>query len=228
MSSLAAAAFKRYQPVAKSAIGSISLEELDKITMHLHKAKRISKDVSTLILESSLQRLQEEPNIVHWSKVANRKNPRTFVFANIHLTYEKLHHLISPTILQYPSPDNQYVFLGCKFDKSTDSLRGLLSLLTMQMLYPQSICILRSRVFEQIHEVSNGAYSTQFASLEKSLPISLVVDNQVFITNGGVSNLTSEMTLHDLQNLSRMEASHSSIFNELICGGTSSSFLISG
>lgn len=219
MISLANAALKRYNPVIRSVKGAISTEELNKITMHIHSALRISKDVSKLVLDTSMEQFQNESNIIFWDKGVSRRPPRTFVFANMDITYEKLHHLFSATSLHFPSPENRFVFLGCTFDKNQESIRGLLSLLTLRMMHPQSICLLRSRSLDQIKSGSLDSSATNLTHLEKSLPLSLVIDQEAFITNGGISNLTSEMMIDDLQSLSRKRVDNEAIFKELIHAG---------
>jgi hypothetical protein len=217
--SLGNVAFRRYNPVIRPVKGSISIEELNKITMHLHSAQRISKDVSKLVVDTSIEQFQKESNIVFWDKNIPRRPPRTFVFANMEFTYEKLHYLFSPTSLQFPSSENRFVFIGCTFDKSQASIRGLLSLLTIRMMHPESICLLRSRTLDHIKSVKSAhldASSVNLNSLEKSLPISLVIDQSAFITNGGVSNLTCDMMIDDLQRLSRKDPDNEAIFKELI------------
>lgn len=221
MISVARYAAKRYNPIV-NATGLLSVEELDKMTMHIHNSTKPSEDVVKALLEVSTKSLLLESHCISWDR-SNEKRAKTFIFANTDISYAKLLQLTSSNALQLPSQDNQFVFLRPKIDPSSDeSLKGLLSLLIWRLLFPQSVCLLRSSLIvptvgRSKLKVGAASWDPEFLKLKNALPISLVLDKSIFIVNGGVSQQTSTMTIEEIRNLSCSK--NHEILNEFILAG---------
>lgn len=223
MLSVAKYAARRFNPQV-NATGLLSVEELDKISMHIHQSTKPSEEVVKALLKVSSESLLSEPHCVSWDR-SNEKRARTFIFANTDISYSKLLQLTSSNALQLPSKDNQFVFLGPKIDTSSDeSVRGLLALLTWRLLFPQSICLLRSSPFGgtgigRKSKVQADSWEAEFLKMKNALPVSLVVDQSIFIANGGISQRTSTMTIEEICKLPRSKTETRETLNEIILAG---------
>lgn len=222
MISLARLAAQKAYNYVGSKPSKLSVEELDKITMHIHKSTKPSPDVVNYLFKASIASILHEPHCICWDR-SSEKRAKTFIFANTEINYTNLLDLTSTNALQLPSRDNQFVFLSPRIDPNSDeSVKGLMTLLIWRFLFPQSICIIRSQPFrtpDQAEDAAANEISSEFFELKNVLPTSLLLDNAIFIAHGGVSQHTSQMTLEDIKKLSRYRLDHRDMINELTLAG---------
>lgn len=94
-------------------------------------------------------------------------------------------------------PENQYLFLGDYVDRGSQSVENIVFLLTLKVLYPNRIFLLRgnheteeiSTVYglrdECIKRYGFGLYST-FLKVFEAMPFAAIVAGQIFCVHGGI------------------------------------------
>jgi len=119
----------------------------------------------------------------------------------------------------FPSQDNVYLFNGDFVDRGEYSIEVILTLLQIKLSNPSAMHLLRgnhesiqmNKMFGFTKELMNkypNDYNLLFGLFQEvfcSLPIAAVVDDQVFVTHGGLGPATSRMTLEELDNLNRFK-----------------------
>lgn len=234
MANVAMLALRKFRAVPDATF--LPVNDMARIIMHIHEAKELSPEVVRNILRASAELSKREKNIMEWDSTGMQA-PQIRIFANTSFTHPDLYRLFSAPEIRVPhAKDNKFIFLGYKFNESPEKIRGLLSLLTYKLMFPNSICILRSdSMFEDPSSVApksslfrrrnpriqdNAAPASPFEEslqeLRTSLPISLVVDKQLFVTNGFVGHRAIQKSLSDLNELDRFDYENFELFEELV------------
>jgi len=164
---------------------------------------RISEDQVRQLCAKATEILEREDN------VAVVRTPVTVV-GDIHGQYFDLLELFK---IAGECPDTNFLFLGDYVDRGYHSVECLTLLTLLKVRYPNRITILRgnheSRQITQVYgfydevmrKYGNANPWTYFTNMFDALPLSAVVENQVFTPHGGLSPSVS--TIGEINELDR-------------------------
>ncbi|KAK6819717.1 Serine/threonine-protein phosphatase PP2A catalytic subunit [Apiospora arundinis] len=173
------------------------------------------------LAEADVQRLCEKAREVlqDESNVQPVKCPVT-VCGDIHGQFHDLMELFK---IGGPNPDTNYLFMGDYVDRGYYSVETVTLLVALKIRYPQRITILRgnheSRQITQVYgfydeclrKYGNANVWKFFTDLFDYLPLTALIDNQIFCLHGGLS--PSIDTLDNIRALDRIQEDISEAFN---------------
>ncbi|KAI0852966.1 serine/threonine-protein phosphatase pp2a catalytic subunit [Daldinia vernicosa] len=165
------------------------------------------------LAEADVQRLCEKAREVlqDESNVQPVKCPVT-VCGDIHGQFHDLMELFK---IGGPNPDTNYLFMGDYVDRGYYSVETVTLLVALKIRYPQRITILRgnheSRQITQVYgfydeclrKYGNANVWKFFTDLFDYLPLTALIDNQIFCLHGGLS--PSIDTLDNIRALDRIQ-----------------------
>ncbi|KKY36018.1 putative exocyst complex component exo84 [Diaporthe ampelina] len=165
------------------------------------------------LAETDVQRLCEKAREVlqDESNVQPVKCPVT-VCGDIHGQFHDLMELFK---IGGPNPDTNYLFMGDYVDRGYYSVETVTLLVALKIRYPQRITILRgnheSRQITQVYgfydeclrKYGNANVWKYFTDLFDYLPLTALIDNQIFCLHGGLS--PSIDTLDNIRALDRIQ-----------------------
>lgn len=187
----------------------------------LERLHGLSKDISNgmivppCVLEGILQQgeaiLLGCENIVHVES-----DGEVLIFGDTHGQYFDVVSVLNKVF----DGDRVVVFNGDYVDRGAHSVENFVLLLSLKILFPDRIHLTRgnhelsdlNKVYGFHDEVkrkypfSNDSVYQRFQSVFRALPISIVVNERVFITHGGLPG--TPVKLDDLQRIYRMTDSH--------------------
>ncbi|KAK4210740.1 hypothetical protein QBC37DRAFT_442566 [Rhypophila decipiens] len=187
-------------PVEPTTVGT-----LDGWIESLMKCKQLAEVDVQRLCEKAREVLQEESN------VQPVKCPVT-VCGDIHGQFHDLMELFK---IGGPNPDTNYLFMGDYVDRGYYSVETVTLLVALKIRYPQRITILRgnheSRQITQVYgfydeclrKYGNANVWKYFTDLFDYLPLTALIDNQIFCLHGGLS--PSIDTLDNIRALDRIQ-----------------------
>ena len=182
-----------------------STGNLDGWIENLMQCKQLSEEDVRRLCEKAREVLQDESN------VQPVKCPVT-VCGDIHGQFHDLMELFK---IGGPNPDTNYLFMGDYVDRGYFSVETVTLLVALKIRYPQRITILRgnheSRQITQVYgfydeclrKYGNANVWKYFTDLFDYLPLTALIDNQIFCLHGGLS--PSIDTLDNIRALDRIQ-----------------------
>jgi len=182
-----------------------SIPTLDGWIENLMQCKQLSEEDVRRLCEKAREILQEESN------VQPVKCPVT-VCGDIHGQFHDLMELFK---IGGPNPDTNYLFMGDYVDRGYFSVETVTLLVALKIRYPGRITILRgnheSRQITQVYgfydeclrKYGNANVWKFFTDLFDYLPLTALIDNQIFCLHGGLS--PSIDTLDNIRQLDRIQ-----------------------
>ncbi|KAJ0136299.1 Uncharacterized protein HZ326_20710 [Fusarium oxysporum f. sp. albedinis] len=159
---------------------------------------------------SAREVLQEESNVQ--PLILSRQKCPVTVCGDIHGQFHDLMELFK---IGGPNPDTNYLFMGDYVDRGYYSVETVTLLVALKIRYPQRITILRgnheSRQITQVYgfydeclrKYGNANVWKYFTDLFDYLPLTALIDNQIFCLHGGLS--PSIDTLDNIRALDRIQ-----------------------
>ncbi|CAG8962180.1 hypothetical protein HYFRA_00005229 [Hymenoscyphus fraxineus] len=191
----------RVSPITEPA----SIPTLDGWIEALMQCKQLAEVDVQRLCEKAREVLQEESN------VQPVKCPVT-VCGDIH---GQFHDLMELFRIGGPNPDTNYLFMGDYVDRGYYSVETVTLLVALKIRYPSRITILRgnheSRQITQVYgfydeclrKYGNANVWKYFTDLFDYLPLTALIDNQIFCLHGGLS--PSIDTLDNIKALDRIQ-----------------------
>ncbi|KAI1329732.1 serine/threonine-protein phosphatase pp2a catalytic subunit [Xylariaceae sp. FL0255] len=182
-----------------------TIPTLDGWIESLMNCKQLAESDVQRLCEKAREVLQEESN------VQPVKCPVT-VCGDIHGQFHDLMELFK---IGGPNPDTNYLFMGDYVDRGYYSVETVTLLVALKIRYPQRITILRgnheSRQITQVYgfydeclrKYGNANVWKYFTDLFDYLPLTALIDNQIFCLHGGLS--PSIDTLDNIRALDRIQ-----------------------
>ncbi|RYO99080.1 hypothetical protein DL764_006907 [Monosporascus ibericus] len=182
-----------------------TIPTLDGWIENLMNCKQLSEAEVQRLCDKAREVLQEESN------VQPVKCPVT-VCGDIHGQFHDLMELFK---IGGPNPDTNYLFMGDYVDRGYYSVETVTLLVALKIRYPQRITILRgnheSRQITQVYgfydeclrKYGNANVWKFFTDLFDYLPLTALIDNQIFCLHGGLS--PSIDTLDNIRALDRIQ-----------------------
>ncbi|RYO75657.1 hypothetical protein DL766_003820 [Monosporascus sp. MC13-8B] len=182
-----------------------TIPTLDGWIENLMNCKQLSEADVQRLCDKAREVLQEESN------VQPVKCPVT-VCGDIHGQFHDLMELFK---IGGPNPDTNYLFMGDYVDRGYYSVETVTLLVALKIRYPQRITILRgnheSRQITQVYgfydeclrKYGNANVWKFFTDLFDYLPLTALIDNQIFCLHGGLS--PSIDTLDNIRALDRIQ-----------------------
>ena len=163
------------------------------------------KKIGNRVCEKAKQLLIEESNV-------QRVDAPVTVCGDVHGQFDDLMELFKTG---GNCPDTNYLFMGDFVDRGFNSVETFLLLLALKVRYPDRITLIRgnheSRQITQVYgfydecmrKYGNSNVWKYFTDLFDYLPLTAVVDNQIFCLHGGLS--PSIETLDNIKMLERFQ-----------------------
>ncbi|KAI1076787.1 serine/threonine-protein phosphatase pp2a catalytic subunit [Whalleya microplaca] len=182
-----------------------TIPTLDGWIENLMNCKQLAESDVQRLCEKAREVLQDESN------VQPVKCPVT-VCGDIHGQFHDLMELFK---IGGPNPDTNYLFMGDYVDRGYYSVETVTLLVALKIRYPQRITILRgnheSRQITQVYgfydeclrKYGNANVWKFFTDLFDYLPLTALIDNQIFCLHGGLS--PSIDTLDNIRALDRIQ-----------------------
>ncbi|KAL8900260.1 MAG: hypothetical protein Q9192_001173 [Flavoplaca navasiana] len=196
---------KTPDPPKPSTTEPASIPTLDGWIESLMNCKQLAENDVQRLCDRAREVLQEESN------VQPVKCPVT-VCGDIH---GQFHDLMELFRIGGPNPDTNYLFMGDYVDRGYYSVETVTLLVALKIRYPQRITILRgnheSRQITQVYgfydeclrKYGNANVWKFFTDLFDYLPLTALIDNQIFCLHGGLS--PSIDTLDNIRALDRIQ-----------------------
>ncbi|CAD6564042.1 MAG: hypothetical protein ASARMPRED_002672 [Alectoria sarmentosa] len=182
-----------------------SIPTLDGWIESLMNCKQLAENDVQRLCDRAREVLQDESN------VQPVKCPVT-VCGDIHGQFHDLMELFK---IGGPNPDTNYLFMGDYVDRGYYSVETVTLLVALKIRFPQRITILRgnheSRQITQVYgfydeclrKYGNANVWKYFTDLFDYLPLTALIDNQIFCLHGGLS--PSIDTLDNIRALDRIQ-----------------------
>ncbi|CAI9581822.1 unnamed protein product, partial [Staurois parvus] len=194
-------------------------KELDQWIEQLNDCKQLNESQVRTLCEKAKEILTKESN------VQDVRCPVT-VCGDVH---GQFHDLMELFRIGGKSPDTNYLFMGDYVDRGYYSVETVTLLVALKVRYPERITILRgnheSRQITQVYgfydeclrKYGNANVWKYFTDLFDYLPLTALVDGQIFCLHGGLS--PSIDTLDHIRALDRLqEVPHEGPMCDLLCG----------
>ncbi|KAK3352951.1 serine/threonine-protein phosphatase pp2a catalytic subunit [Lasiosphaeria hispida] len=191
--------------ISSATLEPTTIPTLDGWIESLMTCKQLAEVDVQRLCEKAREVLQEESN------VQPVKCPVT-VCGDIHGQFHDLMELFK---IGGPNPDTNYLFMGDYVDRGYYSVETVTLLVALKIRYPQRITILRgnheSRQITQVYgfydeclrKYGNANVWKYFTDLFDYLPLTALIDNQIFCLHGGLS--PSIDTLDNIRALDRIQ-----------------------
>merc|ERR1711939_280142 len=192
-------------PAPSAPLEPTTTSTLDGWIEGLMSCKQLSEQDVQRLCDKAREILQEESN------VQPVKCPVT-VCGDIH---GQFHDLMELFRIGGPNPDTNYLFMGDYVDRGYFSVETVSLLVALKIRYPQRITILRgnheSRQITQVYgfydeclrKYGNANVWKYFTDLFDYLPLTALIDQQIFCLHGGLS--PSIDTLDNIRALDRIQ-----------------------
>lgn len=191
--------------LSEALVDEKSIGEVDKWIAALHECQPLPQDDVKTLCEMAREILSREQNVRPVSC------PVT-VCGDIHGQFHDLQELFR---IGGASPDTNYLFMGDYVDRGYYSVETVTLLVALKIRYPDRLTILRgnheSRQITQVYgfydeclrKYGNAEVWKLFTDLFDYLPLTALIDNQVFCLHGGLSPAIDN--LDDIRALDRVQ-----------------------
>lgn len=143
------------------------------------------------------------------------------VVGDLHGQYLDFANLLrNPDFGGFPSAYNRFILNGDMVDRGLFSVEIIVVATLIKLFYPEDMHLLRGNhechsmnVTHGFHEELNRKYPgnillrSQFTKLFNALPVAAVIENQVFVTHGGLGAQVCTMTIEQINRLNRFQTS---------------------
>ncbi len=183
------------------------------------------------------------PNVVRVNRALVRKNNAASrgdltIVGDLHGQYHDFAQIFqTPQIGGYPSDQNQFIFNGDMVDRGSMGVEIMVVLMFCNMLYPQSVHILRGNhetrsttakygFQKEVDAKYNSGMYLFFMVFFDTLPIAAIVDDKVFVTHGGIGPAVANLTIEELNKEHRIgEVASDTVIGDLLWAGLSHVFI---
>ncbi|ADM11493.1 Ser/Thr protein phosphatase PP1-1 gamma catalytic subunit [Encephalitozoon intestinalis ATCC 50506] len=206
------------QTVEKYLERCITLKRLQELSKEISEGKVIPTDILESILEQGESVFLGCENVVYVES-----DKEVLVFGDTHGQYFDIVGILNKVF----DGDRVFIFNGDYVDRGAHSVENFVLLLSLKILFPKRFYLTRgnhelldiNKVYGFYDEVrrkypfSSSSIYQKFQNVFKALPISVIVNEKVFITHGGLPGVPTRV--EDLQKAYRMTDSHA---DELLKG----------
>lgn len=150
------------------------------------------------------------------------------VCGDTHGQYDDFCEIFTNKVAGMPSEINRFVFNGDIADRGPKAVEIFATLLTMKVVRPDFIHILRGNhetqsmtksfgFLKEIIKKYDKAMYDKFCRFFDSLPVAATIDNDVFVVHGGLGPKSFNLTLADIDKLDRfLEPEGNAVLDELL------------
>jgi diadenosine tetraphosphatase ApaH/serine/threonine PP2A family protein phosphatase len=189
---------------------------------HIHdlfgRNQKVNEEYLSTLLDMSIEMLSSYPNVIpfqlHHNSSSGEKEGTLNICGDTHGQYDDFTEIFSDKVGGYPSFSNRFVFNGDIADRGPKAVEIFATLLTMKMINPDAVHILRgnhedeqmTKRFGFEKEVCtkyNRSMADKFYKLFNSLPIAAVAENEIFIVHGGLGPSSCNLTIDQINKLQR-------------------------
>jgi len=137
------------------------------------------------------------------------------IVGDLHGQYDDFAQIFqNPKLGGFPLAKNQFIFNGDMVDRGSMGVEIMLVLMFCNMLYPQSVHILRGnhetrRMTEkygfkqEVEAKYHPKLYNDFMTFFDALPIAAIVDDTVFVTHGGIGTAVMSLSIEDINRVNR-------------------------
>lgn len=212
----------------------------------LDEGTTIPKNFVQEVLRKSIELHERLPNVavIHRAPGVHpgtRYEGGLTVVGDLHGQYRDFANIVrDPTLGGFPSPFNCIVFNGDLVDRGDDSVGIMIVVLLMKLFYWDSVNIIRGNhedaslccnfgFFAELDHKYPLAESdrctrkqlkSQFTKLFRALPICAVIEDQIFLTHGGIGEQSCTMTIKQINLQDRFQDPEDGAVYELLWRGT--------
>ncbi|EAS04969.2 ser/thr phosphatase family protein (macronuclear) [Tetrahymena thermophila SB210] len=170
--------------------------DLDQIISAITNNRKLPKKALLYLCECALEQLQNQ------DKLINLKSPVTVV-GDLNGQFQDLQEIFQ---IGGRVPDTNYLFLGNYINKGHYSIECFSYLIALKLRYPSRITLLRgshettstSKIYGFYDECNNKYGSIDiwkaFLSVFECLPLSAVIENEVFCVHAGLSHQINDIS----------------------------------
>ncbi|CAD26562.1 NUCLEAR SER/THR PROTEIN PHOSPHATASE PP1-1 GAMMA CATALYTIC SUBUNIT [Encephalitozoon cuniculi GB-M1] len=196
----------------------VTLESLHELSKEISGGRSIPADTLESILEQGESILLGCENVVH-----TESSGEVLIFGDTHGQYFDVVSILNKVF----DKDRMVIFNGDYVDRGSHSVENFALLLSLKILFPGRVHLTRgnhelsdiNRVYGFYDEVkrkypfSSDSVYRRFQDAFRALPISIIVNEKVFITHGGLPE--APVKVDNLQEIYRMTDTHT---DELLKG----------
>lgn len=225
--------FAKLQRVAKETSLRLLMDAFD-------NRKKLPKEIVLSILDASIITHKLLPNVLHIDRprksedAVSRKNPFTgiiTVVGDTHGQYDDFVQIFQNNkIGGFPSEQNQFVFNGDIVDRGPNAVEILMTLLFAKLQCPTSVHILRGNhesrygtkhygFLKEVLKKYDEAVFDKFLEFFDTLPICAVIENNTFVTHGGLGVLSHKSTVAEINQEDRFKEIIRGMLDELTWAG---------
>ena len=201
---------------------------------YLRSSKRVPEAIVNKILESSISSFTKLPNVLQLSRPAleNGKKGSVIVCGDTHGQFYDFCEIFRDDVGGLPSKSNTFLFNGDIVDRGPMACEILLFLLTMKIINPNFVHILRGN-HETVSMSTNYGFKREvtakygqsmfyrFQEFFNTLPLAAVIEEKIFVCHGGLGPKSAIMTIEQLNELDRKnEPDDDNALYELLWAGT--------